>query len=468
MRTLRARLVLSQLLPLIIIVPLVGLALIYFIETRVLLPSLTRELTGNASLVAEVTQDQTRLWTDPLYAQVLLARVSPRLSARVMLLTSDGRLLASTDPNDLDNLDSYLVHPDLLVALSGQTVRRVYYNQLLQGEALDVWVPVIDPSGVVGVVRMTYGFANILEEFMQLRSSIIVILLLGLVIGAVLGLSLASAIDRPLRKATLAVDALAKGERLEPLKETGPLELRRLAAAVNTLVDQLHNLEESRRRLLANLVHELGRPLGALRSATQALQKGALKDPELTNDLLGGMEGELGHLQSLLGELTQLYDRVLGKLELNLQPLDLNAWLPQVLAPWESAAREHGLNWEVAIAKNTPLIQADPLRLSQTVGNLLSNAVKFTPAGGTISMEVGYTQQEVTITVSDTGPGIPLEELTKIFTPFYRGAQGKRFVEGMGLGLSIASDIIQAHGGTLKAIDPGRQGARFVIKLPLP
>jgi signal transduction histidine kinase len=192
-----------------------------------------------------------------------------------------------------------------------------------------------------------------------------------------------------------------------------------------------------------------------------------LKDPDLTNDLLGGMEGELGRLQSLLGELTQLYDRVLGKLELNLQPLDLKAWLPQVLAPWESAARERGLNWDINIAQEIPVIQADPLRLGQAIGNLLSNAIKFTSAGGTISLHVGYNHQEISITVTDTGPGIPPEELPKIFMPFYRGTQGKRFVEGMGLGLSIASDIVQAHGGKLKALDPGRQGAQFVLELPI-
>jgi signal transduction histidine kinase len=80
---------------------------------------------------------------------------------------------------------------------------------------------------------------------------------------------------------------------------------------------------------------------------------------------------------------------------------------------------------------------------------------------------VGYNNESISIEVSDTGPGIPSEELSKIFTPFYRGTQGKRFVEGMGLGLSIANDVVQAHGGKLSTLNQPGRGASFIIELPL-
>jgi two-component system sensor histidine kinase BaeS len=468
MRSLRARLLLSHLLPMLVIVPLVGIALIYALETRVLLPAFLRAYSGNAALVAEITTDQYRIWSDPIYAQTILARVSPRLPARVMLLAADGRLMASSDPNDLGQLNQVILNSALPLAQDGQVVQRVFYNRQLQGEALDIWEPVIDTrvGGVIGIVRITYEFASISDQFVQLRTLIAGVLLLGLAFGGILGLSLAVSIDRPLRRVTEAVNRLAQNERSEPLPQSGPNELRQLTGAVNSLVDRLHGLEESRRHLLANLVHELGRPLGALRSAVQALLKGAAQDPELGQELLTGMDGELVRLQSLLGELTHMYDQVLGNLEMNREPLPLGAWLSEVASPWESAAHEKGLAWATELPGDLPEIHADSVRLGQAVGNLLSNAVKFTPPNGKVTLSAGSNESEVWIRVEDSGPGISFEEQEKIFTPFYRGSQGRRFVEGMGLGLSIARDLVQAHGGRLELVSTAGEGSRFTIHLP--
>ncbi len=468
MKTLRTRLVLSHLLPMLVIIPLVGIALIYALETQVLLPAFLQAYSGNAALVAEITQNQDRIWTDPIYAQTILARVSPRLPARVMFIAADGSLMASSDPNDLSNLTKVIVNSALPLAQNGQVVLRKIYNRQLQGEALDIWEPVIDNrfGGVVGIVRITFEFASIADQFVQLRTLIAGVLLFGLAVGGVLGLTLAVSIDRPLRRVTDAVNRLARGEGSDLLSPSGPTELRQLAGAVNFLVERLRGLEDARRQLLANLVHELGRPLGALRSAVQALQKGAVKDPQLSDELLSGMDSELSRLQILLGDLTQLYDQVLGSLELNLQAVPLATWLGTVLSPWEIAAREKNLEWQAGDFSRLPAVKADPIRLGQAVGNLLSNAVKFTPSGGQVSITAGTDAADIWIRVSDNGAGIPLEEQEKIFTPFFRGGQGKRFTEGMGLGLSIARDLIKAHGGRLELVSSPGEGSQFTIYLP--
>jgi len=467
MQSLRTRLVLSHLIPMLVIVPLIGIGLIYALETRVLLPAYMSAYSGNAALVAEITQDQFRIWTDPIYAQTILARVSPRLTARVMLLAADGRLMASTDPNDLINLNQVISNSAIELVQKGQVVKRVFYNRSLRGDALDIWEPVIDTRlGVIGIVRITYEFASISDQFVQQRTLIAGVLLIGLLLGGMIGLVLAVSIDRPLQRATAAVNRLARGEGSEPLPESGPTELRQLAGAVNFLVQRLHNLEENRRHLLANLVHELGRPLGALRSAVQALIKGAGQDPQLGNELLSGMDGELVRLQSLLGELTQLYDQVLGNLELNRQPLNLTQWLSETLTPWEVSAQQKGLGWSATVPENLPVVQADHVRLGQALGNLFSNAVKFTPAGGQVVISAGEQGDQVWIMVQDNGPGIPADEIDKVFVPFYRGGQGKRFVEGMGLGLSIARDLVEAHRGRLELESTPGQGSRFTVWLP--
>jgi signal transduction histidine kinase len=243
--------------------------------------------------------------------------------------------------------------------------------------------------------------------------------------------------------------------------------MRVLAGSVNTLVDRLHNLEKSRRQLLANLVHELGRPLGAIRSAIQALLHGATKDTQLSNDLLTGMDEETIRLQRLLDDLAGLHDQVLGKLELTRSVVQLNDWLTSTLAPWEAAARQKGLRWEVHVPPALPVIVMDPDRMAQAMGNILSNATKFTPAGGKVTIAVNLEEGKLSLEVIDTGPGIPTEEQTKIFQPFYRGSQGRRIVEGMGLGLNIARDILIAHGGDIKVESAPGTGSRFTLQIPV-
>jgi signal transduction histidine kinase len=468
MNTLRARLLFTHLLPLLVIVPLTGIALIYLIETRVILPNLSRTLLGDTALLAEVTREDSRLWSDPIYAQSILTRVAPRLPARAMLFAGDGSLLGSSDPADVENLNRVLMgNPALDEALRGNIVRRFYYNQQLQDEALDVWEPVIGRSTqVIGVVRMTYPFSIVSADITQARTLIGLTLLVGLAFGGVLGLALALTIGAPLRQVTEAAFGLARGERSAPLPEQGPIELRRLSSAFNYLAERLRGLEDARRRLLANLIHEFGRPLGALRSAVQALQKGAVKDPELTSELLRGMDSEMVRLQALLGDLTQLYDQVLGTLELERKPVEPISWLMNILSPWQAAAREKDLHLEIDLPASLPNRSIDPLRLSQAVGNLLSNAVKFTPPGGVIKINASASSSNLLITVSDNGPGISPEDLENIFTPFFRGSQGKRFAEGMGLGLSIARESVRAHGGELTVASAPGKGSQFTISIP--
>jgi signal transduction histidine kinase len=121
---------------------------------------------------------------------------------------------------------------------------------------------------------------------------------------------------------------------------------------------------------------------------------------------------------------------------------------------------------EVRIPDRIQSHSFDALRLSQAVGNILSNAIKFTPSGGVIKVEVREENATLYISITDDGPGISPQDQESIFTPFYRGAQGKRFVEGMGLGLSIARDTVRAHGGDVTVQSTLGEGSTFLISIP--
>jgi signal transduction histidine kinase len=333
---------------------------------------------------------------------------------------------------------------------------------------LDVLRPVIDPERqqVIGIVRLTYRLASAFELFTQFRYLIIFVLVFGLLLGAVLGSLLAFNISRPVRQVTQAIYDLAQGVRNEPLNEEGPEEIRAQIRAVNYLVERLRSMEEARRQLLANLVHELGRPLGALRSAIQAIGKGAGRDPKLLDELTAGMEEETVQLEHVLGDLAHLHGQVLGPLELNRQGIEVEEWLPRALRPWEEMAHAKGLKWTVNIPPDLPLVYADPVRLMQVIGNLTSNAIKYTPAEGAVAIEAGQQGEMLWIAIQDTGLGIPPDEQEKIFVPFYRGSQDRRIKQGMGLGLTIARDLVQAHGGRITLESESGRGSKFTVWLP--
>jgi signal transduction histidine kinase len=468
LNTLRNRLVLSHVLPLLVIIPILGVALVYMLETRELLPSLSKALLGDARLVAEVTRSQTKIWDNSAYAERLLDRVSPDLEARVMLIDPDGRLLASSDPKDDNRLNQTLSFQGLAAAQKGQKVSLSNYSQRLRGDIVDVLVPVHSVDGKeVGIVRTSYPYSSVSEEFVRLRYLIVAILLLSLLPAFLAGYLLAVTIGAPVQRVTQAVTEVANGKRSEKLPEQGPQEIRQLLRSVNILAERLESLEGSRKQLLANLVHELGRPLGALRAAIQTLQRGAKENPLLLDEFLTGMDGEAARLQRLLDDLRQLHDQVLGSMELRYQRISLSHWLPEILLPWQQAAKEKHLQWKTDIPANLPPVEADPLRLAQIIGNLVSNAIKFTPAQGAICISVGIEAEQACFQIKDSGVGIPGEEQSKIFTPFYRGSSSSRFPQGMGLGLRIAQDLVQAHGGRITVESNPGSGSTFAFQIPL-
>jgi len=468
LNSLRNRLILSHLLPSLIIIPLMGVLLIYAVESRILLPTLTRELTGDALLLAEILRSQPEIWQDPKTSASALLQASPGLGGQIMLLDREGHVLASSDPADAGRIGSIpAIINELPPEQAGQIVTTTDYNPLLNGEAIDVIVPVMDSEQeLMGRVRITHRYETVYEQLFQFRFLLIAILAAALMAGAVIGYILALNISTPVQYVAEAIYDLATGEQQDPLPLTGPEEINLQVHAVNFLVTRLNNLEKARRQLLANLVHELGRPLGAIRSGLQALLRGAKQDPELLDELLVGMDEQVRRLQTLLDDLAHLHDQVLGTLELDRQPLALSQWLPRTLRPWLAAAQEQKQQYETVVPADLPTIAADPTRLAQAIDNLVNNAIKYTPVGGKITVSAGSKGNEAWIRVSDNGPGIPAEDQPHVFEPFFRGDQEPRIKEGMGLGLSITRDLIIAHGGHLELDSQAGKGSNFTIWIP--
>ncbi|MGB0385890.1 MAG: sensor histidine kinase [Ardenticatenaceae bacterium] len=459
MRTLRSRLMVSHVVPLLLIIPLVGLILLYLLETQLLLLTLTSEMKQQANLIVALTADRRRLWDESVEAQEFIDEL--RLPANVRLVNRQHELLAGDT-----NPEEPATKPGLSQALAGEVYEEVSYNQVGRLNLAVIWVPVKNSAGeVLGAVRIERKLSTLVENTSSFRYVMGVVMVGAIILGGLIGSLLAFTLVRPLRSVTSAAYRLSSGEQKEFLSVTGPEEVRVLIRAVNTLIGRLRVLENNRRKLLGNLIHELGRPLGSMQAAIEALQRGADKDELFRRELFGGMAGEIQRLERLLENLSQLRYQAQGTFELKRQPLNPNQWLPEVISPWRVSATQKGLDWQATIPPDLPALNADPDRLGQVLGNLLSNAVKYTAAGA-ITLEVAHQKDKLLIRISNTGYPISKEEQEKLFQPFYRSRTHKRFPQGMGLGLPIAQEIARTHGGDL-TLHTDEQGNHFTLSLPI-
>lgn len=466
MRSLRGRFILSHLLPILLVVPLVTVILLYLLETQILLAEMSEDITEKANLIAETVNGRPELLQNTAQAESFIAGVSIYVDEGVLLISAQGDVVASTETSPGEPVAEEVDLSGLDTAVSGDRSLVITYG-LSEQQAI-VLVPVRNINQqLIGIVGVTDTLAGAASQISRLRFLVLAGLLLELLLGIVIGVVMAHRLGKPIIRTAAAVVDIADGRKIDPVPIEGPTEVRELGQAVNILSERLRLLEETRRRSLANIVHELGRPLGAIRSAVYVLRHGADEDPQVREELLGGIEESIENMQPLLDDLSLLHGQVQGTIQLNRRPVVISDWLPPLLLPWRAVAQEKGLQWQTGIPLNLPTLNIDPDRLAQVVGNLLSNAVKYTPEEGAVFVSAAATASELLIRIKDTGPGIRPEEQERIFEPFYRSQEQRRFPQGLGLGLTIARDLVEAHDGRIELDSSPDSGSSFTIHLPL-
>lgn len=239
-------------------------------------------------------------------------------------------------------------------------------------------------------------------------------------------------------------------------------------AIENTLFAEAREANRVKEEFLATLSHELRTPLTAMLGWTQLLRAGA-PDPAEVSHGLEIIERNVRAQAKLIDDLLEVSRIVAGKLRLNLQPVVLPAVIGAALDVVRPTAENKGLTINTEIATETSVLLGDPDRLQQVVWNLLANAVKFTPAGGRISVVLQESNSTATITVRDSGQGIPTSFLPYLFDRFRQAdSSSTRHYGGLGIGLALVRHLVELHGGRVTAESAGEgQGATFTVVLPL-
>ncbi|MGZ6033162.1 MAG: HAMP domain-containing sensor histidine kinase [Isosphaeraceae bacterium] len=272
--------------------------------------------------------------------------------------------------------------------------------------------------------------------------AVLAILFLLLLVAA--GTGAARRMTRPMDSLIDAAGRIEAGDYSVQVPVSGPRDLRSVARAFNQMSARLKASEEQRRGSLAELAHEFRTPLTVIRGQAEAIADGVYP-------------GDAAHLSPIL-DATETLDRLVedlrtlvltdaGNLVLHKEPTDLGALAADTVESFstQAEAAHVTLSSEVAAGSMTQ-VDVDPARIRSVLGNLLSNAIRHTPSGGSVRVAAGGSGDEVFVTVSDTGEGIPADLLPRVFDRFVKGAGSP----GSGLGLAIARDIVQSHGGRLE------------------
>jgi signal transduction histidine kinase len=289
------------------------------------------------------------------------------------------------------------------------------------------------------------------------------VLFLGVVAGAAVAAGVVIAFARrvalPVDAVMDAAERVAGGDYSARVVEHGPMPVRGLARSFNTMAERLENHDRVRRHLMADVAHELRTPLTVMQGKLEALIDGVYpRDERQLNEVLD----ETHLLSRLVEDLRTLALTESGELKLQKEVVDVVELVRDAVRVFDAEGAARGVALRVRIAADAAPLSIDPVRVREVIANLVSNALRHTPSGGSVDVSIASADNAVTIDVRDTGEGMSPDDLARAFERFSKGAGS----HGSGLGLTIARNLVRAHGGEMSAASQPGRGTTVTFTLP--
>lgn len=363
-------------------------------------------------------------------------------------------------------------HAQLVVTdISGAVVRgpgmgRGNGMRMRDAAGAEASVPVVVDGAVVGTATLRFP-PGTADDTAATRASDAIVRNVGLAAALALVVAVLAAIlatrflTRPIVALSEAARAVGRDgpDRRPPMPEA-PGELGELSRTLDEMATTLAREDAMRRGLVADVAHELRTPVTILQAATEEMADGLV---DATPERLASLHEEILRLSRIVEDLGTLAAADAATLRMDRQPVDLADVAGECAVRLQDRFAEANLELELDV--KPVIVQGDAARLGQVVTNLLINAVKFTPGGGRVTVSVSPEHDQAVLTVRDSGPGIPEDELPHVFERFWRGRQVPD-AGGSGVGLAVVAEIVRAHGGTVSAQRPPGGGAEFTVHLP--
>jgi two-component system OmpR family sensor kinase len=473
-KSLPARLILSYVVVIVICLTLVGLAALLLL--RGYQRDLTfRRLADRSGLVAQLLVTSARREATPQQTIERLAEQMNQGDGPVMfvyLLDAEGFVIAGSDGGlDGQRFEWLAVRPTPPAPEAMRGERRLATGERLLYVAELVRLPAGEGGRnpdyvlVLGQVFQPVRFA-LGDLLPRLAWAGMLALALSVGVAALMAYSIA----RPLDRIALAAEKVAGGDYDQQLEIAAPTEVARLATSFNSMARQVKATLQSQQDLVANVSHELKTPLTSIQGFSQALLDGTAGDAETRDRAAAVIHEEAGRMRRLVEELLDLARLEGGQVTLAREPVDLGEVMWCTADRFSPQSEQNDTILEVDVPPGLPPVVGDADRLGQVFGNLVDNALKHARVGadgGRVVLRVEERDRMVVCSVTDNGPGISAEALSRVFERFYQVDKSRaQRGGGAGLGLAIAQEIVQAHGGRIRAESVEGLGTRFTVELP--
>lgn len=382
---------------------------------------------------------------------------------RVLVTNESGLILYDSSTLEKRTGD-YAITAEVVKALRGEDVCRSEYRQ--GAFRTRVAVPTVYRGVTLGAVYLYEYDTEQAEVLLSIQSTLRYISVVICVVALVAALILSKALTRNTSRLLGGIRSVREGEYNHRIEVKGKDEMAQLAMEFNELTDRLQTIEEVRRRFVSDASHELKTPLASIRLLADSILQNSSVDMETVREFVSDIGEEADRLTRISQRLLAL-SRLDARLQRERVPVDVGQVVEKVghmLLPLAHSAQVE-LRYQLQPHCMVLATQDD---LYQVAFNLLENAVKYNQPGGSVTVEVAREEYWITLTVQDTGVGIPEEDLLRVFDRFYRVDKARsREAGGTGLGLSIARDTARLHGGDIMAQrGPDGVGARFTARFP--
>lgn len=472
MSSLRSRLVSSHVLVVLVALLLGLLTLLIAVRPvlyRLTYTTLTQKTLTTARLVNELAGQDVPL--PDLRSR--LQETSQEQAVRLLLAEARGRILLDSGGTLEGRLTADLlpVRPDAVT----RTVRGSFVadgrNQLYVATQValrraDTTLPRVHILVLALPARWAWGFLRDLSTGLLWAGGV------ALLVAAALALWITRSLSDPVKKIASAASAVARGDYDQQLTIEYPSEMKEIASSFNQMAHDVKASRQTMRDFVANVSHELKTPLTSIRGFADAIADGTAQSPDEQKRAATVIRDEAQRMTRLVEQLLDLSRIESGQVAMARNPVQIDQLCRACQQGLSLAAANKGVTLSCDCPPLPPVI-GDGDRLAQVVTNLLDNAIRNTPSGGKVTLTATLVAppgapRQVELSVTDTGPGIPAEELERVFERFYQVDKSRaRTGGGAGLGLAISRGIVEAHGGRIWAESVVGLGTRFVVRLPL-
>lgn len=318
-----------------------------------------------------------------------------------------------------------------------------------------------------GALVLVASVQDAVDSLTSMRGQMLSVFSLALVVVLILAGFISRIVTRPVKELSAGIERMSKGDYQHRVHVPGKGEMAQLAAAFNQMSEQVHNLDEARNQFVSNASHELKTPLATIKILVESMMYQDDMDPQLRKEFLTDIDKEIDRLSSVVGDLLTLVHIDSHKLRLRREMMLFADTVRESAARLAPLAKKRGQTLRVDVGDNCEMF-ADPGKLAQVCYNIIENAIKYTPDGGTITVTLRRMGRDAVLDISDTGVGIPPEDLPHVFDRFYRVDKARsRDTGGTGLGLSIVQQIVRLHAGSVTVASERGKGTTFTVQLPV-